>query len=243
MVSTKLRAAYPSFEFIGEETYKPGMTLTNAPTFIVDPIDGTTNFVHAFPAFCISLGFVVNKIPSVGVIYNPYLDELYTAIKGEGAFLARNGGNKIPLPLKQTPEPLNDLSTCLIGAEWGSDRTGVNFELKAKVFAKLAASKENGGAMVHSLRCIGSAALNLAFVAAGQQDVFWEGGCWAWDVAAGWCILSEAGGIMVGGNPGDWTPEIDGRKYLAIRPAPSGQKQIVEEMWGVIGEGRMEYES
>ena len=179
----------------------------------------------------------------MGVIYNPYLDELYTAIKGQGAFLTRNGRAKIPLPLKQQPEPLNDLSTCLIGAEWGSDRTGVNFELKAKVFAKLAASKEQGGAMVHSIRCMGSAALNLAAVAAGQQDVFWEGGCWAWDVAAGWCILSEAGGIMVSGNPGDWEPTIDGRKYLAVRGAPSGQKQIVEEMWGVIGEGRMEYES
>jgi myo-inositol-1(or 4)-monophosphatase len=243
MVNTKLRTAYPTYSFIGEETYKPGMVLTSAPTFIVDPIDGTTNFVHAFPAFCISLGFVVDKIPAVGVIYNPYLNELYTAIKGHGAFLTRNGGAKIPLPLKQHPEPLNDLSTCLVGAEWGSDRTGVNFELKAKVFAKLAASKENGGAMVHSIRCMGSAALNVAAVAAGQQDVFWEGGCWAWDVAAGWCILNEAGGIMASGNPGDWEPKIDGRKYLAVRAAPSGQKQIVEEFWGVIGDGRMEYES
>lgn len=243
MVSTKLLSAYPTFSFIGEETYAPGMTLTTAPTFIVDPIDGTTNFVHAFPAFCISLGFVVNKIPSVGVIYNPYLDELYTAIKGQGAFLTRNGGARQPLPLKKDPEPLNDLSTCLVGTEWGSDRTGVNFELKTKVFAKLAASKEDGGAMVHSIRSMGSAALNLAAVAAGQQDVFWEGGCWAWDVAAGWCILSEAGGIMASGNPGDWEPTIDGRKYLAVRAAPSGQKQIVEEMWAVIGDGRLEYES
>jgi myo-inositol-1(or 4)-monophosphatase len=243
MVSTKLRSAYPTFEFIGEETYKPGMTLTDAPTFICDPIDGTTNFVHAFPAFCISLGFVVKKVPSVGVIYNPYLDELYTAIKDHGAFLTRNGKEKIPLPLKKNPEPLKDLSTCLIGAEWGSDRSGVNFELKAKVMAKLAASKENGGAMVHSIRCMGSAALNLAAVAAGQQDVFWEGGCWAWDVAAGWCILTEAGGIMASGNPGDWNPTIDGRKYLAIRGAPSGQKEIVEEFWKVVGDGRMEYES
>jgi myo-inositol-1(or 4)-monophosphatase len=242
MVSTKLTAAYPTFSFIGEETYKPGMVLTDAPTFICDPIDGTTNFVHAFPAFCISLGFVVNKVPSVGVIYNPYLDELYTAIKGHGAFLTRNGGSKIPLPLKQSPEPLKDLSTCLIGTEWGSDRVGVNFELKCKVFAKLAARKEDGGSMVHSIRSMGSAALNLAAVAAGQQDVFWEGGCWAWDVAAGWCILSESGGIMASGNPGE-DVAIDGRKYLAVRAAPSGQQDIVEEIWKVIGDGRLEYES
>jgi len=243
MVYERLSGAYPEFEFIGEETYKPGMVLTDAPTFIVDPIDGTTNFVHAFPAFCISLGFVVHKQPTVGVIYNPYLDELYTAIKGQGAFLSRNGGQKQRLPLKQSPEPLHDLSTALVGAEWGSDRQGVNFDLKVRVFAKLAAAKSDGGSMVHSLRCLGSAALNLCAVAAGQQDIFWEGGCWAWDVAAGWCLLTEAGGLMASGNPGDWEPAIDGRKYLAVRAAPSGQKQIVEEFWSVIGDGRLEYES
>lgn len=97
--------------------------------------------------------------------------------------------------------------------------------------------------MVHSMRALGSAALNLVAVAAGQLDVYWEGGCWAWDVCAGWCILVESGGIMVGGNPGDWRTEIDSRKYLAVRGAPSGQKEIVEEVWGVIGEGRLEYES
>ncbi|KAG9230451.1 myo-inositol-1-monophosphatase [Amylocarpus encephaloides] len=248
MVSSRLSKAYPSYSFIGEETYVPGeTTLTSAPTFICDPVDGTTNFVHAFPAFCISLGFTVDKIPSVGVIYNPFLDELYTGIKGKGSFVTKkaNGGGmeKLKLPLKKEPELLKDLSTCLIGAEWGSDRVGNNFDLKCKVFTKLAASKENGGAMVHSLRCVGSAALNLALVASGQQDVFWEGGCWAWDVAAGWCILEEAGGIMASGNPGNWNPEVDSRAYLAIRGAPSGQKEIVEEFWEVVGNGRLDYKS
>ncbi|EHK97490.1 putative Inositol monophosphatase 2 [Glarea lozoyensis 74030] len=198
MVSTRLQSSYPTYSFIGEETFISGETvLTDAPTFICDPVDGTTNFVHAFPAFCISLGFTVNKIPSVGVIYNPFLDELYTGIKGHGSFVTRHGGEKLRLPLKKEPEPLGELSTCLVGAEWGSDRTGNNFDVRHQVFVKLCAAKENGGAMVHSIRCVGSAALNLAYVAAGQQDVFWEGGCWAWDVAAGWCILVEAGGIMI----------------------------------------------
>jgi myo-inositol-1(or 4)-monophosphatase len=97
--------------------------------------------------------------------------------------------------------------------------------------------------MVHSIRSGGSAALNLVLVAAGQQDVFWEGGCWAWDVCAGWCILVEAGGIIVDGNPGDWQPTMEGRSYLAVRGAPSGQRDIVEEMWKVIGDGKMIYES
>lgn len=240
MVSTELMGKYPSYEFIGEETYKPGMQLTDAPTFIVDPIDGTTNFVHSFPSVCISLGFAVNKIPAVGVIYNPFLDQLYTAIKGHGAFVSRNGGDKMRLPLRD-PEPLKDLSTALVGVEWGSDRNGVNFNLKARVFTKLAAAKEDGGSMVHSLRSLGSAALHMCALSAGQQDIYWEGGCWAWDVCAGLAVLKESGGLMVGGNPGDWEGAIDGRTYLAVRGAPSGQREIIEELWKVIGDGRLEY--
>lgn len=93
--------------------------------------------------------------------------------------------------------------------------------------------------MVHSLRSMGSAALNLAAVAAGSVDVYWEGGCWAWDVVAGWCILVEAGGIMVGGNPGVWRPEVDDRVYLAVRGVGDGegQKECVEKFWEVVGEG------
>ncbi|POS87922.1 inositol monophosphatase [Erysiphe pulchra] len=239
-VSTRLISAFPDFKFIGEETYSPGQKLTDEPTFIVDPIDGTTNFVHNFPAFCVSLGFAVKKVPVVGVIYNPVLDQLYTAIQGQGAYLQKGGKNRQKLPLREA-EPLMDLSTCLIGTEWGCDRTGANYELKCKVFKKLTASKEDGGAMVHGMRSIGSAALHLAAVAAGQQDIFWECGCWAWDVCAGWCILVESGGMMVSGNPGEWNCEVEGRKYLAIRGAPSGQRQIVDEFWKVIGDERLEY--
>ena len=98
--------------------------------------------------------------------------------------------------------------------------------------------------MVHSIRSLGSAALNLAYVAAGQTDVFWEGGCWAWDVAAGWCILVEAGGIVVGGNPGEWEVGVDGRVYMGVRGAQGreAQEAIVREFWDVIGEGRLAYD-
>ncbi|KHJ36038.1 putative inositol monophosphatase [Erysiphe necator] len=241
-VSTRLLSAFPDFKFIGEETYYPGQKLTDEPTFIVDPIDGTTNFVHNFPAFCISLGLTVKKVPVVGVIYNPRLDHLYTAIQGQGAYLQKEGMKRQKLPLKEA-EPLNDLSTCLIGTGWGCDRTGTNYDLKCKTFRKLAASKEDGGAMVHGMRSIGSAALNLAAVAAGQQDIFWECGCWAWDVCAGWCILVETGGTVVSGNPGEWDCKVESRKYLAVRGAPSGQKEIVEEFWKIIGDERLDYSS
>ncbi|KAK1244756.1 hypothetical protein MKX08_004385 [Trichoderma sp. CBMAI-0020] len=242
MVSSRLSTAYPEFSFMGEETYKPGTKLGPEPTFVVDPIDGTTNFVHSFPNACISLGVAINREPVIGVIYNPYQDLLFTAIKSHGAYMTRiKGSTPQKLPLASSPRPLEGLANALVAIEWGSNRDGPNYELKAKVFKKLAATKETGGAMVHSLRSLGSAALNIAAVAAGQMDAYWEGGCWAWDVCAGWCILKEAGGIMAGGNPGQWDPAVDERKYLAVRGAPSGQKELVEEFWGVIGDGTMDY--
>lgn len=225
--------------FHGEETYDPAHPLTSAPTFVVDPIDGTVNFVHGFPQACISLGFAVDCIPVVGVVFNPFTKSLYTAIRGEGAFLNRN----TKLPLKGgNLEPLQGLENALIAVEWGSDRDGSNWETKVRTFEKLGQTKEAGGSMVHSLRSLGSAALNLCAVATGTLDLYWEGGCWAWDVCAGWVILEEAGGIVVDGNPGNWKPRLDGRKYLAVRASPDGrgQKEIVEEFWSQI-QGRLEY--
>lgn len=151
------------------------------------------------------------------------------------------------LPLARSPRGLlssggdGPLSGALVAVEWGSSRDGPNFDLKVETFRRLTATKETGGAMCHSLRSLGSAALNLAAVAAGQMDCYWEGGCWAWDVCAGWCILEEAGGIMASGNPGNWAPALEERVYLAVRGAPDGQKELVEEFWGVIGDGKMDY--
>lgn len=265
LVSSRLKTLYPRFAFVGEETYVAGETkVTDEPTFIVDPIDGTTNFVHGFPHACISLGFAVNKVPSVGVVYNPFQDTLYTAIRGQGAYMQRNAtlasrgiisssmideaAPRIRLPVSagnsgdgNKAPALSGLSTALVAIEWGSTRDGPNYDVKTAVFRKLAASKETGGSMVHSLRSLGSAALNLCAVAAGEVDLYWEGGCYAWDVCAGWCILSEAGGIMVSANPGDWEPALDARVYLAVRGAPKGQKEIVEEFWKVVGDGKLDY--
>ncbi|ORX99560.1 hypothetical protein BCR34DRAFT_495301 [Clohesyomyces aquaticus] len=233
-ISTTLRSKYPTYQFMGEETYQPGDTLASAPTFIVDPIDGTTNFVHSYPYVSISLGFSLDLVPTIGIVYNPFTSTLYSAIRGQGAYL--NQTHK--LPLKQ-PTPFTDgLSECLVAVEWGSDRSGNDFRVKSDVFRKLAATKESGGGMVHGLRSFGSAALNLCGVAEGGLDVYWEAGCWAWDVCAGWVVLKEAGGIMVDANPGNWEPRIEERRYLAVR-AGEGQKRIVEEFWGLV-EGRFE---
>ncbi|KAF2712233.1 inositol monophosphatase, partial [Pleomassaria siparia CBS 279.74] len=233
MISTSLREKYPSFEFMGEETYQKGTALSPKPTFICDPIDGTTNFVHRHQYVSISLGLSVNIVPTIGIVYNPFTSTLYSGILGRGAFL----NHKTPLPL-HAPTPLNGLSNCLVAVEWGSDRSGNDFHVKADTFKKLAMNKEDGGGMVHGLRSLGSAALNLCEVARGGIDVYWEAGCWAWDVCAGWVILKEAGGVIVDANPGNWEPKVEGRRYLAVRGG-EGQKEVVEELWALV-EGKYE---
>lgn len=238
-IHERLIAQYPTFEFIGEETYKAGVVITNRPTFIVDPIDGTSNFVHRFPQVCVSIGLIIGKQPTVGVVYNPFQKELWSAVKGHGAFHQQSDGNPQKLPVISAS--LKGLGPACIGVDWGSDREGPNFELNLKVFTTLARTAASGGRFVNSLRCTGSAAITICRVAAGQQDAFWECGSWAWDVAAAWCILNEAGGIMVDGHPGEWYPPVDNRRYLAVRPATEGQRSFVEEFWSVIGEDRSTY--
>lgn len=223
---------------MGEETYKGGDVLSEKPTFIVDPIDGTTNFFHGNPYMCVSLGLAVEKKPVVGVIYNPFTKQLYTGIKEKGSFLKEEGKEKAQLPLRRPAEPLKDLSHCLVAVEWGSDRDGNDYGVKTATFAKLCALKESGGAMVHGIRSLGSAELNLCGVAAGFLDVYWESGCWAWDVCAGWVILEEAGGKMVGCHRGDWEPAVEQRRYMGVRGG-EGQDKIIEEFWGCV-QGRVE---
>jgi len=242
MISKTLLAKYPTFKFLGEETYQPGMKLGPEPTFVVDPIDGTTNFVHRWPYVSVSLGFAVAKEPVVGVVFNPFTGKLYSGVKGEGSFVENvHTSDKQRLPLKEF-EAIEGLDHCLVAIEWGSDRSGSNWQTKCNTWARLGTSKEEGGAMVHSARALGSAALNLCSVAEGSIDLYWEGGCWPWDVCAGWVILKEAGGIIVDGNPGTWDIPVDHRKYLAVKGASQGQKEVVEEFWSYI-EGTMHYES
>ncbi|KAL9620007.1 MAG: hypothetical protein Q9160_005384 [Pyrenula sp. 1 TL-2023] len=258
-VSTTLLAKYPSFSFMGEETYVPGTPLTSSPTFITDPIDGTTNFVHRHPYVSISLGLTLNRHPTIGVVYNPFTHKLYSGIRGHGSYLTLYpfpspslgptppSPQRFKLPLQNPPPPLKGLDTCLVAIEWGSERSNANFLTKHRTFVSLTSPKSppGNGAMVHSLRSLGSAALNLCAVAEGNIDVYWEGGCWAWDVCAGWVVLEEAGGRVVGGNKGEWEAEVAGRRYLAVRAAGGGegeQEALIGEFWGHV-QGKLEYET
>jgi myo-inositol-1(or 4)-monophosphatase len=231
MVQRRLFTRYPDFEFLGEESFKVGQQLSDEPTFVCDPIDGTLNFIHGFPNVAVSLALTVSKKPVVGVVYNPFREELFTAIKGQGAFLTRYNGTRLALPIKRSADPLEGLNGCLVAVEWGSERQGPNWELRSGVANRLLSSKATGGAMVHSVRSNGSAALDLCYVGAGWIDVFWEGGCWIWDICAGWLIVEESGGVMAGANPQEWVPTLEGRSYLAVRGAPSGQHGVIKELW------------
>jgi myo-inositol-1(or 4)-monophosphatase len=245
MVQTTLTRLHPSIEFLGEETFKEGQQLTDEPTFVCDPIDGTLNFIHGFPNVAISLALTMCKTPVVAVVYNPFRGDLFTAIKNRGAFLTRStpGGKSsiISLPVKPTAEPIGGLGGCLVAVEWGSERAGANWALRTRVASRLLSSAAEGGAMAHSVRSSGSAALDMCYVAAGWIDVFWEGGCWIWDVCAGWLLVLEAGGIVAGANPGEWSPTLEGRSYLAVRGAASGQQEAVSELWGLMDGKRFEF--
>lgn len=186
---------------------------------------------------CISLGVAIDLKPVIGVVYNPFTNTLFSGIDGKGSFLTDQFHDRVRLPLRE-PEPLTGLDKALIAVEWGSDRSGNDYNVKVKTFRKLCAIKEEGGAMCHSLRSFGSAALNLCGVAAGHLDIYWEAGCWAWDVCAGWVILKEAGGEIVDANKGNWKPRIEERRYLAVRKG-EGQKGIIEEFWNNV-EGTIE---
>jgi len=235
-VRDEIHSKYPTFKFIGEESYSAGdeAPITNEPTFCVDPIDGTTNFIHGFPFVCISLGFILNQKPTIGVIYNPFLDELYHGISGHGSFLTRGEHTK-QLPLTP-PRPLRSLSEALIAVEWGSDRSLDVMNKKSDSFMKLAgnSSEITGGRMAHSMRSVGSAALNFALVASGKLDLYWEIGCWPWDVCAGIVIAQEAGGFITGSASSKHDGIVDGakltgRKYIVVR-AIADDKQSTQQI-------------
>jgi myo-inositol-1(or 4)-monophosphatase len=244
MVEQRLRAAYPEFDFLGEESYVHGKTvLADKPTFVIDPIDGTLNFSKGVPNCAISLGFTINKKPVVGVVYNPFRGDLYSAIKTKGAYLTKVAtGAKFQLPLQPVPPPMPSLNSCLIAVEWGNERKGANWALRTDIHKKLLTSKDEGGAMCKSVRSNGSAALDFCYVAHGMLDAFWEGGVWVWDVCAGWIILQEAGGIVASANPGNWDPTLEGRLYFAVRGAKrEEQMAVVQELWSIMGDRKFEW--
>lgn len=185
-----------------------------------------------------SIGLTINKEPVVGVVYCPLINDLYSAAKGLGAFL----NETIPLPLCRPSPPLYDLSRCLVATEAGSDRSPKVFDKKMAFLQALLRQKRDAddtiSGQAHSVRCTGSAAINMCLVAKGVVDVYWEVGCWEWDVTAAIVIVQEAGGIVVtGSSTPDQSPvNIFSRKYMAIRQGSDREDQfkIARQMWNII---------
>lgn len=237
-IHNSISKKYPHHKFIGEETYSAGaskdyLITPEHPTWCVDPLDGTVNYTHLFPMFCVSIALVVGGVPVLGVIHAPFLHQLFSARRGKGAWL--NETQRLPL-VRGVPIPAAAPRGCVFSCEWGKDRRdpdadggarGGNLGRKIDSFVTMAvepSGRGGRGGMVHGVRSLGSATLDLAYVAMGAFDIWWEGGCWEWDVAAGVALLLEAGGLVTTANPPpDWETapvedvRLGSRLYLAIR--------------------------
>ena len=180
MLLEDLTKARPGYGFIGEEggTHE-GQDKTH--TWIVDPLDGTTNFLHGIPQFAISIGLQREDTIIAGVIYNPANDELYIAERGKGAFLndqrLRVAGRRL-------------LADSVIGCGLPHMGRG-DLELSRVEMSAIQAK-------VAGLRRFGAASLDMAFVAAGRLDGYWERNLQSWDMAAGQILVREAGGTVSG---------------------------------------------
>ncbi|KAI8930224.1 inositol monophosphatase [Entophlyctis helioformis] len=221
-----LAAAFPAHAFIGEETASAALAadasarcaFDGRPTWIIDPIDGTMNFVHGFPYTAVSIGLCIDRRPVLGVVYNPILDQLYYATDGHGAFLetaaaaAGGGGPAVRLPLSPAPLPPS-LATALLATEYGSGKDTDALTAKIEAIRRIITQPVAG----RGIRSVGSAALSMCLVAEGAVDAYYEAGIHAWDVCAGTVVVREAGGLVL-----NWVPPADAN---ATTTAAAGDEQ------------------
>jgi len=172
-----IRKAYPAHGILGEES---GELKGNDYQWVIDPIDGTRNFIHGFPHFAVSIGILYKNKIQHGVIYDPVRQELFTATRGKGAYLNER---RIRVSTRK------NLSECLLGTGFAYRHQDRENPIPLKV---LASALPNCG----DIRRAGSATLDLAYVACGRLDGFWEFGLHIWDIAAGILLIKEAGGLV-----------------------------------------------
>lgn len=174
---SELAKAFPEAEFVGEESENDFES--KALRFIIDPIDGTTNFMQDYRCSCISVALCEGDDIIAGVVYNPYTDEIFSAEKGRGAYL---NGEKI----KVSDRPLSDGLALFGTSPYHPENTDETFALLRRVFD-----------FSRDIRRSGSAAYDICMIACGRCEVFFEKALQIWDIAAGTLILKEAGGIAV----------------------------------------------
>ncbi len=194
LIARRLAEEFPDHGLLAEEGARRGDG--EGPIWIVDPLDGTTNFVHGIPFFAVSMGLVENGVPILGVIHAPALRRTFYGAPGQGAF-----DDERPLSVSVTP----DLGEALVA-------TGFGYSLD-KVADHNLDNLASVARVARGIRRLGSAALDLAFVAAGHLDAFWELHLSPWDVAAGAAIVRAAGGTVTDTRGGDdW---LHGRHIVA----------------------------
>lgn len=197
----RLTRAFPGHAILAEESADAAGGATGGPVdgtgardsspfrWIIDPLDGTTNFMHGFPVFAVSIAFYQHQVPRAGLVVDPMRNEWFSARAGEGAWL--DGGD----PAEGRP--------IVVARDAGTGRrlvaTGFPFRRPEEIDRYLAAFRALFG-QVGDMRRAGSAALDLAYIAAGRVDGFWELGLNLWDMAAGELLVTEAGGRV-----SDWT--------------------------------------
>lgn len=181
LIVSRVREQFPDHGFLAEED---DATLSDEAEYvwIIDPVDGTTNYSRNIPFFCVSIGIAKAGNPVVGVIYDPVRDEMFWATKGGGAFL-----NDKPIHVSK----IDTLADAIIGHDWS--RSPAMRDVIVEMITRLVHQ-------TRSIRVIGSAAIALCWVANGRFDAYFNPALGAWDVAAGQLILEEAGGVMSGFN-------------------------------------------
>ncbi len=200
-----LLEAYPKHSILAEETGASNTAAKSEYQWIIDPLDGTTNYIHGFPQYAVSIALAHRGVITQAVVYDPCNNDLFTATRGAGAYL---NDTRIRVGKRQ------QLKAALVG-------TGFPFKEHKHIDAYLAMLRD---LMQHSsgVRRAGSAALDLAYLAAGRLDAFWELGLAPWDIAAGSLLVTEAGGSIT---------DLQGKdQYLQSGNVAGGNIKILAEL-------------
>jgi myo-inositol-1(or 4)-monophosphatase len=205
-----LLGAYPQHGILAEESGKEYGNPNADHIWIIDPLDGTTNFIHGFPVYCVSIALSYKGKIEHAVVYDPSRNDLFTATRGRGAFL-----NERRIRVSKRAQ----LKDCLVSTGFPF-RPGDNLRQYLQMFADVTER-------VAGVRRPGSAALDLAYVAAGFTDGFFETGLSIWDIAAGSLLVTEAGGLV-----GNFTGEAD---FLEQRECLAGNPRAYGQLVGILG--------
>ena len=218
-IITIIRKAYPQHTILGEESGEITGIDGNEYTWIIDPLDGTRNFIHGFPQFAVSIAISHNGKIEHGVIYDPIRQELFTASRGKGAQLNER---RIRVSVRKT------LEECLLGTGFPYRHSPEHIELYLESLKSIIP-------ICGDVRRAGAATLDLAYVACGRLDGFWEMGLKPWDLAAGTLLIKEAGGIVC---------DFDcSENYLKSGNVIAGNPKILKLMLKQIGGDLMKMHS